>query len=150
VFSPDSRRIACVGADFCVCDATTGRRLTAVQALGQSVTQVSFSPDGNRLLGIVDGRAIRIWDAATGEPVGLPLRAGGETSFARFTADGRHVVTAGRQGARSWSVGYEARPLAYLLPLARLMSGQNITPRGEIVSEDANQLRADWLQLAGH
>ena len=47
----------------------------------------------------------RVWDVASWEPVGPPLRHDGDVNAACFSPDGRHVLTASADGtARVWEV----------------------------------------------
>ncbi|KAG2339585.1 hypothetical protein BDR05DRAFT_967764 [Suillus weaverae] len=60
----------------------------------ESVDSVSFSPDGTRMVTGSSDKTVRLWDAATGQPVGEPLR--GHTSrvdSVSSSLDGTRVVT---------------------------------------------------------
>ena len=69
------------------------------------VGEVSFSPDGARLVTAgLDGTA-RIWDVASGAPSSPPFYHGGSVVRARFTPDGYRVLTVGSDStARLWNV----------------------------------------------
>jgi WD40 repeat protein len=62
-----------------------------------------ISRDGKRALtGCADGTA-RLWDVATGQPVGPPLRHRGKITALAFSRDGRTALTAGEDKAvRFW------------------------------------------------
>ena len=58
-----------------------------------AVYSAEFSGDGRRLL-TQSSTAARVWDAASGSPIGPPLRQKGKMFFATFSPDGRYVATA--------------------------------------------------------
>ena len=63
----------------------------------------AFSPDGQRIVTASSNKTARLWDAATGKPIGGPLK-GHEAAVlsAAFSPDGQRIVTAsdGQDGAR--------------------------------------------------
>ena len=64
---------------------------------------VSLSPDGTRFL-TVTSSFTRVWDAATGEPVGPEIGVG-DVHAAVFTPDGKGVVAAGaKESAGLWDL----------------------------------------------
>ncbi|KAG2357400.1 WD40-repeat-containing domain protein [Suillus spraguei] len=63
----------------------------------RSVLSVSFSPDGSRIVTGSRDQIVLLWDAATRQPVGEPLR--GHTDLVNsvsFSPDGTHIVTCSR------------------------------------------------------
>ncbi|KAG2070032.1 WD40 repeat-like protein, partial [Suillus decipiens] len=68
------------------------------------VNAVSFSPDGARIVTGSQDQTVRMWDAATRQPVGEPLR--GHTSSVKwvsFSPDGTRIATGSEdQTVRVW------------------------------------------------
>ncbi|KAG2070981.1 WD40 repeat-like protein, partial [Suillus decipiens] len=59
------------------------------------VSSVSFSPDGTRIVTGSRDKTVRLWDAATGQPVGEPLRGHTDSVWSvSFSPDGARIVTA--------------------------------------------------------
>ncbi len=69
-----------------------------------SVTVAEFSPDGSQVLtASIDDATARIWDAATGKPVGVPMTHQYGVTIAHFSPDGRTVITGSTDGvAQVW------------------------------------------------
>jgi WD40 repeat protein/serine/threonine protein kinase len=81
-------------------------RLNAVFSHKGAVRTVAFSPDGKAVLtGSIDSTA-RLWDAATGKPIGPPLKHkgfGGAVLAVAFSPDGKAVLTGSADNtARLW------------------------------------------------
>ena len=67
------------------------------------VTSATFSPDGTRVVTASNDKTTRVWDAATGAPIGKPMQHEGWVYSAAFSPDGGRVVTAsGDNTARVW------------------------------------------------
>jgi WD40 repeat protein len=67
------------------------------------VYSAQFSPDGQRVVTASQDNTARVWDAATGKPLGEPMRHQGAVYSAQFSPDGRRVVTASQDNtARVW------------------------------------------------
>ncbi|QZZ21918.1 caspase family protein [Leptothermofonsia sichuanensis E412] len=75
------------------------------QAPAQSIRQLAFTPDAQKLLGVGDDRLIYLWDVQSGK---LMTRLKGHTAAieqAQFSSDGQLVVSASRdRTARIWQV----------------------------------------------
>ena len=69
-----------------------------------AVSSAAFSPDGTRIVTASYDKTARVWDAATGQPIGEPLK-GHESAVmsAAFSPDGKRIVTASEDNtARVW------------------------------------------------
>jgi WD40 repeat protein len=66
-----------------------------------------FSSDGRRVITRSDDRMLRVWDAATGQPITAPLKHIGSFSYSAFSPDGRRLLTANSEMARVWDAASE-------------------------------------------
>jgi WD40 repeat protein len=64
------------------------------------VWSLAFSPDGTRLASTSEDGTARLWDVATGQPIGGPLRHPGKSKVlcAAFRRDGARVLTSSADG----------------------------------------------------
>jgi WD40 repeat protein/serine/threonine protein kinase/tetratricopeptide (TPR) repeat protein len=111
------------------------------------VNQVSFSGDGRRLVSACSDGFARLWDAATGQAIGLKMPHPGELWAVDFTPDSTAIVTgygAGNLGGHRWWDAKTCHPLAAKMPQhgdhemglsfsadGRLMATLATVPRGK-------------------
>jgi WD40 repeat protein/tetratricopeptide (TPR) repeat protein len=113
-FSPDGRHVAVAVAGVKVWDAATGRLVLFIDP-PMGVSSAEYNPDGQWLLtGGHDGTA-RLWDARTGQQAGEALKHDGPVSRARFSPDGRRVLSVARGAVHLWDVAGR-RPLRTMRP----------------------------------
>jgi WD40 repeat protein/tetratricopeptide (TPR) repeat protein len=115
-YSPSGHQVLVAGRDAkaCVWDPATGKlpirevplRLPAVPSEFDALSSYGpFSPDGRLLLTPGDGNQFRLWDAATGAPVGQPLKHRGDLGDGLFSPDGKLVLTSSAQMASPGAYG---------------------------------------------
>ena len=69
----------------------------------EQVNSAQFSPDGQRVVTASTDKTARLWDAASGKPIGEPMKHEGTVNSAQFSPDGQRVVTASEdKTARLW------------------------------------------------
>ena len=119
------------------------RALKAILSLPAPVLAVAYSPDGKALLtGSWDGTA-RLWDTATGQPLGPILEHPGRVVAVAFSPDGSTILTGSDDGTiRPWEAATgrplkpsegDCEPLRVPLP-----SGQEIQPFETAVAFNAD------------
>jgi tetratricopeptide (TPR) repeat protein len=114
------------------------------------VQQVTFSPDGRRVLTAAGTPGepygeVRVWDAVLGEPLSPPLRGNQWWScWAAFDPVGSHVVAGDGNGAAVWELAPAEAPADDLRQLARLLTAHTLHPAGGMIPEDAGALQSAW------
>jgi WD40 repeat protein len=77
--------------------------LRAILPHEQQVWHIAFSPDDERVVTTSWDGTARLWDTATGQPAGPPLRHRDKVHAVAFSPDGARVATASEDGtARLW------------------------------------------------
>jgi WD40 repeat protein/tetratricopeptide (TPR) repeat protein len=138
VFSPDGRRVAAAGgASARVWDAATGRPVTpplrSRDVATRVASDVSFSPDGRRLVTAGADQTARVWDAATGRQLGPPLQHHAPVWHAEFSPSGEEILTASADGtARVWDAA-TSRPVTPPLRNGGMVQYAAFSPDGRRV-----------------
>jgi WD40 repeat protein/tRNA A-37 threonylcarbamoyl transferase component Bud32/tetratricopeptide (TPR) repeat protein len=119
-FSPDGQTLLThatgvgpLGEDvLSLWDVQSGQpRYPGVRTRGQTRQRAAFSPDGSRFL-VALLEQVRIWDTATGAPLGPPLELSETLADVAWSPDGRRVATVGgNRTARVWDAA-TGTPLA--------------------------------------
>jgi len=92
---------------------TRGKPVAAIEAQGEPVSRLCFSPDGTLALtwrsaakefGAEARGEVRRWEVATGRPIDPSLSHGSDLRLAEFSPDGSTILTLGdRDNARLWN-----------------------------------------------
>jgi WD40 repeat protein len=67
-------------------------------SLDSRLVKAAFSPDGERLATLSNGKKARLWNAKTRQPVGPPIADQGDVESIAFSPDGRVFATGSRDG----------------------------------------------------
>jgi WD40 repeat protein/Flp pilus assembly protein TadD len=106
-----------------------------------------FSPDG-RLLVLGSPAGVRVWDAATGDPISPPLLHPAEVESVAFSPDGRLLLTTSDHAARVWLLSAEERSADDLLLLAQLLScARRHAEGGRLMPSTSDELARAWDEL---
>jgi WD40 repeat protein len=147
-FSPDGQSLL-TGGDHHArrWEVATGR---PVGVLAHPLNHVAFSPDGRMILTGSNDGAARLWEAATGQLVGPPLRHEDWVTAVAFRPDGRAVLTGSRDGtARLWDVG-TGHPLCPPLRHPGSVNAVAFSPDGHTVSTGSLEGARLWDGSDGH
>ncbi len=151
-FSPDGRRLLITSNDCTAVqwDVTTGKRLTPAMRHGDFVRDGAYSPDGRRIA-TVDNTTLRMWDAATGLPLMLPVKlpCSGHLQRLQFAPDGRRLFTwdGHVNGMSIWDTSLDERPIEDLVKLANLVTGHRLDDDGVLTALEREDLRKLWQDL---
>jgi len=132
-FSPDGKQILTASQDRTgrIWDATN---LTAPPTVfsghGGALAGGAFSPDGARVLTGSADRTARVWDAGTGKQLAVLRGHLGGVTVAKFSADGRQLLTVGDTTARIWEPSADQEVVA-LTGFRDAVSDVSFSPDGK-------------------
>lgn len=147
-YSPDGTRIVVGYSDGAAWqwDSATGRQLgeamwhhdleeRRLAALMNGVESGVYSYDGLRIVTVAFGAAWQ-WEAATGKPLGEPLRSASSVSSAAFSPDGTRIIAVCSDNtSRQWDCSpHAASPPAWMDDFVQTLAGLRFDDNGELVS----------------
>jgi eukaryotic-like serine/threonine-protein kinase len=152
-FTPDSKRILVVGKDDCVRlwelpagGGRGGRVLDAEPATPPESTDVA----GRHLIRLLDCDAVQAVDAATGAPLGPPLRHSSHITHAALSPDGRRVVTASDDNtAQVWDAVTGSRLIPPLMHKATVRYAAFSPDGGRVVTSSEDRTARVWDTASG-
>lgn len=80
----------------------------------ESILDVAFSPDGETFASCSEDGVVILWDRRSMQQVAEFSDQPGRTDFVGFSSDGRSLIVAGNQSARSYSTVEDVSPLGYV------------------------------------
>src|SRR5262249_26107170 len=111
-FSPDGRRVV-VGSDNQMLIYNFAGDLLAQSPLGSKPIHLSFSPDGTRILAVLENRAVLLLSAQAGQERRINIFHTGERiQRAAFSPDARRILTQSATGLIVWDLAPNGGVLA--------------------------------------
>jgi class 3 adenylate cyclase/WD40 repeat protein len=95
----DTLAVGVGGDTFSLVDLATGIRTPAAGSHAAQIDNITFTPDGRRIVSGGDDGAVIVWDATTAAPIETLSGHSGRVVGQAISADGRTVYASGLDGA---------------------------------------------------
>jgi dipeptidyl aminopeptidase/acylaminoacyl peptidase len=114
------------------------------------VRSAQFSPDGQRVVTASEDKTARVWDAASGKPIGEPMEHESEVLSAQFSPDGQRVVTASEdKTARVWDAA-SGKQVGEPMKHEDIVNSAQFSPDGKrVVTASADKTARVWDAASG-
>jgi WD40 repeat protein len=170
-FSPDGQQVVTASKDQTVrlWDAANGKSIGERMKHDSVVNSAQFSPDGQRIvtaseltmqpwdpwghaspkpIGKLEGTA-QLWDATSGQPIGEPMKHGGDVNSAQFSPDGQRVVTASELTAQLWDAA-TGKPIGEPMVHKGSVNSAEFSPDGQrVVTTSGDRTARLWDAVSG-
>src|SRR5205823_331959 len=123
--------------------------LTGSMRHDATVNSAQFSPDGQRVVTASGDETVRVWDAASGKPIGEPMKDDGVNS-AQFSPDGQRVVTASwDKTVRVWDA-ISGKPIGEPMKHDAGVNSAQFSPDGQrVVTASMDKTARVWDAASG-
>ena len=123
-------------------------RLRAVLSHHDPIDAVAFSPDGRTIATGSDDGTARLWDAATGQPIGSPIQHASTVNAVAFSPDGKTTLTGCEdKAARLWDA-VTCQPIGLPLKHADVVRSVAFSPDGKTILTGSNDRKAQLWDVA--
>ncbi len=113
------------------------------------VRSVAFSPDGKTILTGSWDKTARLWDAATGKPIGQPLAHPNIVKSAVFSPDGKTILTGCLDStARLWDAA-TGQPIGEPMAHPSLVTSTAFSPDGKTILTGCTNVARLWNAATG-
>jgi WD40 repeat protein len=123
-----------LSADARIWDAATGEQLLSPLTLSSEPMRAArWSSDGRFIVARSDDQLVRVWDAATAEPVTPKLRQENYVRFASLLSNGRLLIATDPNLVQAWDFAETRLAPDVIADYAKLVSGRRLNAAGVLL-----------------